>query len=114
MKNPIDVDLTSPEVLRNPFPTYDLISLLIEKNPDDDPDAIMDDGTIVQTCTLLLIAGHETTANLLCNATLSIMEHPEQRTELENDFSLIPNLIEEVLRWNSPVQAVYRATTREV
>ncbi len=92
----------------------DLISLLIEKNPDDDPEAMMDDGVIVQTCTLLLIAGHETTANLLCNATLSLMEHPEQRAELENDFSLIPNMVEEVLRWNSPIQAVYRATTRDV
>jgi cytochrome P450 len=92
----------------------DLISLLIEKNPDDDPEAVMDDGVIVQTCTLLLIAGHETTANLLCNATLSLMEHPEQRKELENDFSLIPNMVEEVLRWNSPIQAVYRATTRDV
>jgi cytochrome P450 len=42
------------------------------------------------------------------------MENPEQRTELENDPSLIPNMVEEVLRWNSPIQAVYRATTRDV
>ncbi len=90
----------------------DLISLLIQQNPDDD--STLDDGEIVQTCTLLLIAGHETTANLILNTSRALWLHPEQRARLEHDPSLIPAAIEEALRWDGPVQAVYRSTTCDV
>ena len=54
--------------------------------------------------TLLIIAGHETTVNLIGNTVLSLMEHPEQRQLLEQQPELITQTIEESLRFNGPVE----------
>lgn len=63
---------------------------------------------------LLLIAGTETTTNLINNAVLSLMENPGQLELLRGNPGLIPLAIEETLRYRSPVQFVFRATTRDV
>lgn len=63
---------------------------------------------------LLLLAGSETTTHLIGNAVLCLLAHPEQFARLRADASLIPGAIEEVLRYRSPVQVVFRATTRDV
>lgn len=60
---------------------------------------------------LLLVAGNETTTNLINNAMLALMEHPEQR-ELAREN--LPGFIEEVLRYRSPVQFMFRGTRRPV
>ena len=57
---------------------------------------------------LLFAAGHETTVNLIGNGLLSLLRQPEQWQILRDDPALIPNAIEEVLRFESPVQAVSR------
>jgi pimeloyl-[acyl-carrier protein] synthase len=64
----------------------------------------------------LIIAGHETTMNLIGNATLALLEHPSQLRTLLEEPSLIPSALEELLRFESPVQAVVRQamTDREV
>jgi hypothetical protein len=57
---------------------------------------------------LLFGAGHETTVNLIGNGLWSLLSHPDQWQLLRDDPSLIPNAIEEILRFESPVQAVAR------
>jgi cytochrome P450 len=63
---------------------------------------------------LLFAAGHETTVNLIGNGFLSLLRHPEEWRKLRDDSSLIPNAIEEILRFESPVQAVARTAAEPV
>ena len=63
---------------------------------------------------LLLLAGSETTTNLINNAVLCLTAHPEQMEVLLSDMSLLPSAIEEVLRYRSPFQWMFRLTTRDV
>ncbi len=63
---------------------------------------------------LLLVGGQETTANLINNAVLCLLEHPDQLARLRAEPGLLPSVIEEVLRYRSPVQWMPRATRREV
>ncbi|HEV8003536.1 MAG TPA: cytochrome P450 [Planctomycetaceae bacterium] len=63
---------------------------------------------------LLLVAGNETTTNLINNAMLTLLEHPDQLARLRADRELLPSAIEEVLRYRSPLQAVFRTTKSEV
>jgi cytochrome P450 len=63
---------------------------------------------------LLLSAGHESTTNLIGNAILTLTENQEQLSLLRSMPDLLPSAIEEVIRYRSPVQAMYRMTTREV
>jgi len=62
---------------------------------------------------LLLVAGQETTANLINNAVLCFMEHPKELERLRRQPELLPSAIEEVLRYRSPVQWMFRGTRRE-
>jgi cytochrome P450 len=63
---------------------------------------------------LLLLAGSETTINLIANAILCLLEHPDQLARLRAEMDMLPSAIEEVLRYRSPLQAVFRGTRREV
>jgi cytochrome P450 len=63
---------------------------------------------------LLLLAGSETTTNLINNAILCLMENREQLARLSATPKLLPSAIEEVLRYRSPLQWMFRLTTREV
>jgi cytochrome P450 len=63
---------------------------------------------------LLLLAGSETTTNLINNAILCFIEHPGQLARLRADPELLPSAIEEVLRYRSPLQWMFRVTTRDV
>ncbi|HEY2594989.1 MAG TPA: cytochrome P450 [Chloroflexota bacterium] len=65
-------------------------------------------------CALLLIAGNETTTNLLTNAVLSLDEATDQREQMLQDLSLLPSAIEETLRYRSPVQSMFRASAQTV
>jgi cytochrome P450 len=62
-------------------------------------------------CALLLVAGNETTTNLIGNAVLSFTENPGTVERLSAGPALLPSAIEEVLRYRSPVQSMYRVTT---
>lgn len=62
---------------------------------------------------LLLVGGQETTANLIDNAVLCFMEHPDQLQRLREAPDLLPSAIEEVLRYRSPLHWMPRATRRE-
>lgn len=63
---------------------------------------------IEATLSLLLVAGHETTTNLIGNGMLALLQHPEAYSELRCTPELIPQAVEEMLRWNSPVQVTAR------
>jgi cholest-4-en-3-one 26-monooxygenase len=62
---------------------------------------------------LLLVAGNETTRNLISGGMLALIEHPEQRARLMADRALLPSAIEEMLRWVSPVNVFRRTATRD-
>ena len=65
-------------------------------------------------CVLLLVAGHETTTNLLANAQLCLQEQPGLAERLRAAPETLPAAIEEVLRYRSPVQVMFRTAQREV
>jgi cytochrome P450 len=65
-------------------------------------------------CFLLLVAGNETTANLIANGALALAAHPDQRAEVAADPSLVPGAVEECLRFDSPITSMGRLVTRDV
>jgi cytochrome P450 len=88
----------------------DLLRRLVQAEVDG---TRLTDAEIVAVFELLLLAGHETTSNLISNAVLCLLEHPRQLERVRADPERWPSAIEEVLRFRSPVQAVFRATRRE-
>ncbi len=69
---------------------------------------------VVRTCTLLMAAGYDTTTRLIGNAVFLLLSHPEQLAQLRDNPDLIENAIEEVLRFESPVQLVLRVATEDL
>jgi len=63
---------------------------------------------------LLLLAGSETTTNLICNAIICFAENRNQLARLREDPALVPSAIEEVLRYRSPLQVIFRKSHREI
>jgi cytochrome P450 len=92
-------------------PADDLLTALI--HAEDDGDALSDDELVAQTL-LLYIAGHETTVNLIAGGTLALLRHPGQFALLRDDPALVGNAVEELLRYDSPVQASRRITLEPV
>ena len=92
-------------------PRDDLISALIASRDDDHR---LDDEELVATLVLLLVAGHETTTNLIGNGTLALLQHPEQLRRLQQDKALVENAVEELLRYDSPIQAVHRFASEDM
>ena len=92
-------------------PADDLLTALI--NAEDDGDVLDDDELIAQTL-LLYIAGHETTVNLIGGGTLALLRQPGQLALLRDDPALAANAVEELLRYDSPVQASRRITLEPV
>ena len=96
---------------RKSEPRDDLISLLLTSS--EEGRALQDD-ELLGLCFLLLVAGTETTTSALGNAILLLERHREARRALIEDPSLIPSAVEEILRFDSPVQGLSRVTTRDV
>jgi len=69
---------------------------------------------LVDTCALLLFAGHETTTNLIGNGMLALLRHPDELSRLRADPSLIGSAVEELLRYDSPVQMRVRVARETV
>ncbi|MGK2869534.1 MAG: cytochrome P450, partial [Mycobacterium sp.] len=90
---------------RRAHPRADLISALIAAEEDGDQ---LTADEIVATCNLLLIAGHETTVNLIANAAQEMLRHPEHWAALAADPELAGAMVEETLRFDPPVQLVMR------
>lgn len=90
---------------RRAEPADDLMSGLIAVEEAGDQ---LTEDEIVATCNLLLIAGHETTVNLIANAILAMLRHREYWTALGEDPSRVSAIVEETLRYDPPVQLVGR------
>jgi cytochrome P450 len=90
---------------RRSHPGNDLMSRLIAVEESGDQ---LTEEEIVSTCSLLLIAGHETTVNLIANAVLAMLRHPAQWAALGADADRASAIIEETLRYDPPVQLVGR------
>ncbi|MGD1225304.1 cytochrome P450, partial [Streptomyces krungchingensis] len=80
--------------------------LLTRLANDDGPDGRMTDEEIIATANLLLIAGHETTVNLITNGMLTLLRHPEVLQRLRDDPDLVVPLVEELLRYEPPVHII--------
>lgn len=97
--------------LRRADPGEDLMSGLIAVEEAGDQ---LTEEEIVATCNLLLIAGHETTVNLIANGALALLRHPEHWVALGQDSSRASAIIEETLRYDPPVQLVSRVAGEDM
>jgi cytochrome P450 len=93
---------------RQEAPQDDLLTALVMAQGEE----VLTRGEAVGFAALLLFAGTETTTNLIGNAVYALLTHPEELARLQADLGRAPAVIEETLRWESPVQYVFRRTTR--
>jgi cytochrome P450 len=96
---------------RRAAPRDDMLSGLIAAEEAGDK---LSEDELLATCILLLVAGHETTVNLIGNGTLALLRHPEQRKRLQEDPGLITTAVEELLRFDGPVQRTARIPSEDV
>jgi cytochrome P450 len=96
---------------RRADPGDDLMSGLIAVEEAGDQ---LTEEEIVATCNLLLIAGHETTVNLIANGVLAMLRHPEHWSALGQDVDRASAIVEETLRWDPPVQLVGRVAGEDM
>ncbi|GAA0404410.1 cytochrome P450 [Streptomyces luteireticuli] len=92
---------------RRAHPTGDMLSGLAG---DDGPDGRLTDTELMVTTVLLMIAGHETTVNLITNGMLTLLRHPEELERLRAHPELMPAAVEELLRYEPPVQMLPQRT----
>lgn len=90
-------------------PGTDLVSKLVAANEG----AVLDDAELLSACVLLLVAGNETTTNLISNMALALARHPDQRRLVAATPDLATSATLEVLRYDSPVQATARMLVRD-
>jgi len=96
---------------RRTEPRSDMLSVLTTAEIDG---AKLTDDDLLNFAFLLLVAGNETTRNLIALGTLALIAHPEETAKLTADPTLIPAAVEEMLRWTSPVTHMARAATTDV
>lgn len=96
---------------RRAHPQDDLMSALVGAEADGER---LSEEELLGFCLLLLVAGHETTTNLLSNSAVALSQHPDSRRQLADHPELVPAAVEELLRYDSPVQGLSRTLTRSV
>ncbi len=87
-------------------PADDMLTDLIHAEEDGDK---LSEAELLSTILLLFVAGYETTTNLIGNGLRAFLLHPEQLQRLRDDHSLVKSAVEEILRYDSPVQLTGRA-----
>ena len=95
---------------RRADPQDDIISALVHAEEEGDT---LNEQEMLNMLRLLLIAGNETTTNLIGNGMLALLRHPDQMSVLRDDPSLMPAAINELLRFDSPVQSDFRAAVED-
>ncbi|SCF96604.1 cytochrome P450 [Streptomyces sp. Ncost-T10-10d] len=96
---------------RRGHPTGDMLSAFIN---EPDPHNQLTREELAETGVLLLIAGHETTVNLITNGVLTLLRHPDQLDRLRRDPALLPSAVEELLRYEPPVHMRQRIPLADV
>jgi cytochrome P450 len=89
----------------------DLISLLIDLEEQGD---VLTEDEVYAQCTALLFAGHETTRNLIGNGMYTLLKHPQETAELRESPEIIRSAVEELLRYESPVQLTVRVLKEDI
>ncbi|MBI2824782.1 MAG: cytochrome P450 [Planctomycetia bacterium] len=95
---------------RRERPEDDLVTALVQVQ---DSGQHLSDDELLSLIFLLIVAGHETTVNLIGNGMLALVEHPDQLEKLESDPSLIRTAVEELLRFTCPVETATERYARE-
>ena len=96
---------------RRAAPRDDMLSALIAAEEAGDK---LNEEELLATCILLLVAGHETTVNLIGNGTLALLRHPDQLQKLRENPGLIVTAVEELLRFDGPVQRTARIPSQDI
>ena len=96
---------------RRRVPGDDLLTALVRTTDGGEE---LSEEELLGLCMLLLFAGHETTTNLIGNGLLALLRHPDQLAILRHDPTLIGSAVEELLRYDSPVQGTPRIATEEL
>ncbi|WP_234358972.1 cytochrome P450 [Plantactinospora sp. BC1] len=104
----VDAIFTGLVARRRREPGDDLVSRLVAAEEE------ISSAELLAMCTLLLIAGFETTVNLIGNAVHALLDHPEQWALLRADPSLAAAVVEETLRYDAPVQRAARVAHEEI
>jgi cytochrome P450 len=91
---------------------YDLISLLLAN--EDTKDMIDRPLEFIGNLGLLIVGGNDTTRNSMTGGVLALNQFPEQFTKLKKDPSLIPNMVSETIRWQTPLAHMRRVATEDV
>ncbi len=92
-------------------PKEDLVTVLVEAADAGD---VLSEPQLLATCVTMLIAGNETTRNLIANGMLALLRHPRELERLWNDPSLVGTAVEELLRYAGPVQCTSRVATEDI
>jgi cytochrome P450 PksS len=95
---------------RRAAPRDDLLSALVQA---EEAGEHLQEDELVAMVFLLLVAGHETTVNLIGNGVLALLEHPDQLERLREDPTLIKSAVEELLRYSSPLETATERYARE-
>jgi len=95
---------------RRSSPRADLLSALIAAEEAGDK---LNEEELLATCILILIAGHETTVNLIGNGVLALLRHPAELSRLRTTPGLITTAVEELLRYDGPVQRTARVASAD-
>jgi len=96
---------------RRAAPREDMLSALIAAEEAGDK---LNEDELLATCLLLLVAGHETTVNLIGNGSLALLRHPGELRRLRENPGLIGSAVEELLRYDGPVQRTARIPSENV
>ena len=96
---------------RRAAPREDMLSALIAAEEAGDK---LNEDELLATCILLLVAGHETTVNLIGKGTLALLRHPAELRRLHDDPGIIGTAVEELLRFDGPVQRTARIPSEDI
>jgi cytochrome P450 len=96
---------------RRSRPAADLITALIQAQEED---SALTDDELISICTLVFAAGSETTVNLIGNGTLALLRNPERLEQLRREPQVIPQAVEELLRFDPPLQMTSRSAMVDV
>jgi cytochrome P450 len=97
--------------LRKRLPGNDIISILLANRDKDDR---LTEEEVALTCIMFFVAGHETTKYLIGNAVLALLRHPHEADDVRSAPEFMGNAIEEVLRFDAPLQQTKRVATTDI
>jgi cytochrome P450 len=88
----------------------DLISALVRAEEEREALTARE---VLAMCLLLLLGGNETTTNLIGNTVMTLLSHPDELAKVRGDLAIVPQMIEEMLRYEAPAQALLRVATTD-